>query len=221
MTMFTREAVETLSSKLGEPAWMREFRLQAFEKFESMPMPTTGDEPWRRTDIRRFKLNEIGPSLNGDGSAEELPSYLGEQLTEDATGGILVEVDGTVVKYELDAAASEQGVIFCDMHTAVRDHPELVRAHFMNKAVRVDEGKFAALHGAFWRGGTFLYVPRGVKAPPMHSALWSNGGKTYSHTLVVLEEGAEAVLIDEYAHQAALASAITWLDATRMGCVLR
>jgi Fe-S cluster assembly protein SufD len=85
------------------------------------------------------------------------------------------------------------------MHTAVREHPELVRKHFMTEGVRVDEGKFAALHGAFWRGGIFLYVPRGVKAPPMHTALWSNSGKTYSHTLVVLEEGAEAVLIDEYA----------------------
>ena len=198
MTTFTREAVEQLSNSLGEPAWMREFRLQAFEEYEKMPVPTTGDEPWRRTDIRRFKLDEIGPSLNGDGSADNLPSYLGEQLTEDATGGILVEVDGVVVQFELDEAASDQGVIFCDMHTAVREHPELVKAHFMSEAVLVTEGKFAALHGAFWRGGTFLYVPRGVKAPPMHSALWSNSGKTYSHTLVVLEEGAEAVLIDEY-----------------------
>ncbi len=201
MTMYTREAVEKLSAALGEPAWMREFRLQAFDKYESMPVPTTKDEPWRRTDIRRFKLDEIGPSLNGDGSAEGLPGYLGEQLTPDATGGILVEVDGTVVQYELDAAAREQGVIFCDMHTAVREHSELVRKHFMTEAVHVDEGKFAALHGAFWRGGTFLYVPRGVKAPPMHSALWSSNGKTYSHTLVVLEEGAEAVLIDEYASE--------------------
>jgi Fe-S cluster assembly protein SufD len=199
MTTFTREAVEELSSRLGEPEWMREFRLQAFDKYESLPLPTTGDEPWRRTDIRRFRLDEIGPSLNGDGSAEGLPAYLGAQLTEDATGGIMVEVDGTVVQLELDSAASDQGIIFCDMHTAVREHSDLVQAHFMTKGVRVDEGKFAALHGAFWRGGTFLYVPRGVKAPPMHSALWSNKGKTYSHTLVVLEERAEAVLIDEYA----------------------
>jgi Fe-S cluster assembly protein SufD len=200
-TTYTREAVEELSAKLGEPEWMREFRLRAFEVYESMPVPTTSDEPWRRTDIRRFKLDEIGPSLNGDGSAVGLPAYLGEQLTEDATSGILVEVDGTVVQYELDEAAREQGIIFCDMHTAVREHPELIRSHFMNECVKVDEGKFAALHGAFWRGGTFLYVPRGVIAPPMHSALWSKSGKTYSHTLVVLEEGAEAVLIDEYASE--------------------
>jgi len=208
MTTYTREAVEQLSSSLGEPEWMREFRLQAFEEYEKLPVPTTSDEPWRRTDIRRFKLDDIGPSLNGDGSAEGLPLYLGEQLTEDATGGILVEADGKVVKFELDEAASDQGVIFCDMQTAVREHSELVQKHFMNEGVQVNEGKFAAMHGAFWRGGTFLYVPRGVKAPPMHSALWSNSGKTYSHTLVVLEEGAEAVLIDEYASESHSGQAI-------------
>jgi Fe-S cluster assembly protein SufD len=201
MTTFTREALAELSNTLNEPAWMRDFRQEAFEQYERLPMPTTDDEPWRRTNIRRLKLDEIGPSLNGNGVASNLPAYLGEQLTEDATGGILVEVDGVAVQYEFDQAAQDQGIVFCDMHTAVREHGDLVRKHFMTEAVRASEGKFAALHGAFWRGGTFLYVPKGVKAPPMHSALWSNSGKTFSHTLVVLEEGAEAVLIDEYASE--------------------
>ncbi|UCG23492.1 MAG: Fe-S cluster assembly protein SufD, partial [Chloroflexota bacterium] len=186
MTRFTREALVELSNVLVEPAWMRDFRLEAFEQYEQLPVPTTEDEPWRLTNIRRLKLDEIGPSLNGNGAANNLPAYLGEQLTEDATGGILVEVDGVVVQFELDQVAKDQGIVFCDMHTAVREHGDLVRKHFMTEAVRVNEGKFAALHGAFWRGGTFLYVPRGVKAPPMHSALWSNSGKTFSHTLVVL-----------------------------------
>ena len=201
MTTFTREALAELSNTLNEPAWMRDFRQEAFEQYEQLPMPTTDDEPWRRTSIRRLKLDEIGPSLNGNGAASNLPAFLGEQLTEDVTGGILVEVDGVAVQYEFDQAAQDQGIVFCDMHTAVREHGDLVRKHFMTEAVRASEGKFAALHGAFWRGGTFLYVPKGVKAPPMHSALWSNSGKTFSHTLVVLEEGAEAVLIDEYASE--------------------
>ncbi|HSM58412.1 MAG TPA: Fe-S cluster assembly protein SufD [Candidatus Sulfomarinibacteraceae bacterium] len=197
---YSREAVETLSALLDEPAWMRDFRLQAWEVYENTPMPTLQDEPWRRTDLRRLKLEQIGPSLNGKGVEAEVPAYLGEQLTEDRAGGVLLLVDGEVTKYELSDELREQGVIFCDMHTAVREYPELVKEHFMSEAVLVSEGKFAALHGAFWRGGTFLYVPKGVKAAaPLHSALWSASGKTYSHTLVVIEEGAEAVLIDEYA----------------------
>jgi Fe-S cluster assembly protein SufD len=199
MTSFTREAVEQVSLANDEPVWMRDFRFGAWRSFDAMRMPTTNDEPWRRTDLRRLKLDDIGPSLNGSGAGADVPSYLGEQLTEDRTGGILVQVDGTTQKHEVSEELDSQGVIFCDMNTAVRQHPELVRKFFMTEAVLPDEGKFAALHGAFWRGGTFLYVPRGVRAAaPLHSALWSVEGKTFTHTLVVVEEGGEALLIDEY-----------------------
>lgn len=203
MTEFTLEAVERLSADLGEPEWMAKFREQAWETYQSLPMPTTSDEAWRRTDLRRFKLEQIGPSTNGAGAQlDNVPSYLGEQLTEDRAGGILVQVDGVTRQYEISDRLKEQGVIFCDMHTAVREHADLVQQHFMTEGVPTSDGKFAALHGAFWKGGTFLYIPKGVKAAaPLHSALWAQNGKTYSHTLVIVEEGAEAVLIDEYASE--------------------
>lgn len=198
--MFSREAVLELSAKFNEPDWMRELRLQAWDLYQSIPMPTTNDEAWRRSDLRRFKLNEIGPSLNGHGTGEAVPAYLGEQLTEEVVGGTLVQVDGVTTKYELSDELKAQGVIFCDMHTAVAEHGDLVRKYFMTQAVKADEGKFAALHGAFWRGGTFLYVPKNVvAAAPLHSVLWSTTGKTFTHTLVVLDTGAEAVFMDEYA----------------------
>ncbi len=202
MTAFTEEAVRKLSTALDEPEWMLAFRLQAFAQFEQTPMPTTQDEPWRRTNLRRFKLDKVGPSLNGDGAGVVVPDYLGEQLTEDKAGGVLVEVDGAVTHCELSDELKAQGVIFCDMHTAVRQHADLVKKHFMTEAVPVTDGKFAALHAAFWRGGVFLYVPRNVKAAaPLHTALWSASGQTFSHTLVLLEPGAEAALIDEYASE--------------------
>lgn len=202
MKTFTQDEVRKLSANLAEPDWMLEQRLVAWQNFDSMPMPTTKDEPWRRTDLRRFKLEEIGPYLNGHATNVPVPSYLGERLTEDDAGGILVQVDGNTRKYEFSQQMKEQGIIFCDMATAVRDHPDLVKKHFMTKAVTYSSGKFAALHGAFWRGGTFLYVPRNVQAAaPLHSALWSVEGKTFTHTLVILEEGAEAQLIDEYASE--------------------
>jgi Fe-S cluster assembly protein SufD len=200
MTTFSREAVIELSQGLDEPAWMLEQRLRAWELYESMPMPTTNDEPWRRTDIRRLKLDKVGPSLNGGGTAEGMPAYLGEQLTEDKAGGILVQVDGVTHQHELSAELRAQGVIFCDMSSAVREYPQLVQRAFMTEAVTSEQGKFAALHGAFWRGGAFLYVPKNVvAAAPLHSALWAAGGKTFTHTLVLVEEGAQALFIDEYA----------------------
>ncbi|MFZ0544748.1 MAG: Fe-S cluster assembly protein SufD [Candidatus Promineifilaceae bacterium] len=200
MTALNKEAVLNLSADLNEPEWMRDFRLRAWEQYEQMPLPTTKDEPWRRTDLRRLKLDNVAPSANGVGKDNNIPGYLGEQLTEDKTGGILVQVDGVTQNYDLSEELKAQGVIFCDMDTAVREHPELVQKYFMTEAVMVDEGKFAALHGAMWRGGTFLYVPPNVEAAaPMHSALWAVNGKTYTHTLVVLDTGSKATLIDEYA----------------------
>jgi Fe-S cluster assembly protein SufD len=201
MGKFTREAVEKLSASLQEPEWMLAFRLQAFETYQALPMPTTNDEAWRRTDIRRLKLDEIAPSVNGDAATEaEIPSYLNQQLTVDKTGGNLLQVDGVTRHYELSDELAAQGVIFCDMHTAVAQYPELVQKHFMTEGVAITEGKFAAMHGAFWRGGTFLYVPKNVKAvAPVHSVLWNENGRTFTHTLVVVEEGAEVVFMDEYA----------------------
>lgn len=201
MAAFTKDAVEKLSASLEEPNWMLERRLQAWAVYEQMPMPTIQDEAWRRTDIRRFKLDQLGPSLNGSATADTaVPAYLGSQLTEDKAGGVLVQVDGVVQQEELSEALKAQGVIFCDMTTAVRQYGDLVKEYFMTQVVQPTEGKFAALHGAFWRGGVFLYVPKNVKAAaPLHSALWSASGKTFTHTLVVIDEGAEAIFIDEYA----------------------
>lgn len=201
MTAFTREAVEKLSASLQEPEWMRQFRLRAFTVYENTPMPTQNDEEWRRTNLRRLKLDEIGPSVNGDAATTaEIPSFLNQQLTTDETGGNLLQVDGVTRLYEFSDEMQAQGVIFCDMHTAVAQYPDLVQKHFMTDGVQVTEGKFAALHGAFWRGGTFLYVPKNTKAAaPFHSVLWSENGKTFTHTLVVIEDGAEAVFMDEYA----------------------
>lgn len=201
MTAFTRDAVKQLSASLNEPDWMLEFRLQAFDVYENTPMPTTKDEPWRRTSLRRLKMDQVSPSINGDAAVDaEIPAFLNTQLTEDKAGGNMLQIDGVTQQFELSEELQEQGIIFCDMHTAVQEHPDLVQEYFMTKGVQVDEGKFAALHGAFWRGGTFLYAPKNVKAvAPFHTVLWSVNGRTFTHTLVVLEEGSEAVFMDEYA----------------------
>ncbi|MEM7335830.1 MAG: Fe-S cluster assembly protein SufD [Chloroflexota bacterium] len=199
--MFTKDAVKELSASLNEPEWMLQFRLKAFDLFEAFEMPTTSDEAWRRTNLRRFKLDKASPTLNGVVASDaDLPEFLGNQLTTDEAGGNMLQVDGVTRQFEVSSELTDQGVIFCDMHTAVNEHPELVQRYFMTDGVKVSDGKFAALHGAFWRGGTFLYVPKNVKASaPVHTVLWSGNGKTYTHTLVVVEEGAEGVFMDEYA----------------------
>ena len=94
-----------------------------------------------------------------------------------------------------------KGVIFTDMDTALEKHCDLLGADFMTKVVKANDGYFAALHGAFWQGGTFVYVPRGVEVPlPLRAAMWiEQRHAAFPHTLIVLEAGARAVFIDEYA----------------------
>ena len=120
----------------------------------------------------------------------------------DEPAGTLLQVDGTTLRCQLDERWSELGVIFTGMETAVREHGELLREFFMTRAVRPDHGKFAALHAAFWRGGTFLYVPAGVEVDaPFQSVLWGTAGKTFAHTLLVLERDARATIINEFASE--------------------
>ena len=164
---FTRRAVEELSSLRGEPDWVREKRLAAWEAYEAIPMPTRTDEEWRRTDIRRLPIGDVAPYATPNGRVDsvtalqpEVAAVLGD---EERRAGLTVQVDSSSVFSELSADLAEQGVVFCDLATAIEKYPDLVKQHFMTEAVPVDDNKFAALHGAFWSGGTFVYVPAGVQ----------------------------------------------------------
>ncbi len=93
-----------------------------------------------------------------------------------------------------------KGVIFTDMETALKKHSDLLEPIFMTQIVKPNDGYFAALHGSFWQGGTFVYVPKGVEVPlPLRAATWlKNRHSAFSHTLIILEAGARAVFVDEY-----------------------
>ena len=127
MTLYTREAVEEISHSLNEPEWMREFRHHSLEIYNSMPMPTMKDEPWRRTDIHRLKLDSIGQSNNGNFSVVQPHEYLAEPQSVDKSSGVLVQENGISRKYEVDLELTQMGVIFCGMDEAVREHEVLVR----------------------------------------------------------------------------------------------
>lgn len=193
----TREGVEQLSALKGEPEWMLERRLQAWHQFERLPMPTRQDEEWRRTDLSSLDLTSLTPFASPEGTAVDSPLQL-----ESGAGGVLTQRNSVAFEHSLVADLSHRGVIFTDLDSALRDHPELVREYFMTDAVRVDYNKFAALNGAFWSGGSFLYVPKGAKAElPLRTlyTLSASDAALFSHSLIVIEEGAEVTCIEEYA----------------------
>jgi len=199
-------ALRELSASTGEPSWMLDRRMEAWKAFERMGMPTKSDEEWRRTDLSLLNLSAIS-SVRAEvgaepGSFSELPepvrTLLGEKRQE---GGLLVRTDSGVSHTSIVRDAVTDGVLFNDMDSAVRDHPDLVRRYF-GGLVAPSEGKLIALHYALWSGGAFVVVPRHVQvALPLETLSWSDtrGHAVMPHTVVVLEEGAELFLVEQLA----------------------
>jgi Fe-S cluster assembly protein SufD len=210
LTGFTRESLEALMALRDEPAWMRDRRWEAWRVLLDTPYPTTHDEPWRRTDIKALPLSEfsvLGQPPKPGQALKSVPADWRRAQKSDDISGALLSADGMMVGQAATDDLASSGVVFTDMDTALREHADLVEPYFLTEAVRLNDDYFAALHGAFWRGGTFLYVPRGVEvALPLRSFTWLGKNDTsLTHTLVVMEPGSRAVLIDEFGSGSGLA----------------
>jgi Fe-S cluster assembly protein SufD len=201
---FSRRAAEELSLRRGEPEWVRELRLKAWETYEEIPMPKRTDEEWRRTDIRRVPIDDVIPftQLQGKISAkDELPQGVLSAVSSDVgASGLNVQIDSSTAYTSVADSVTQQGVIFTDLTTAIEQHPDLVKQYLLS-AVPADDNKFAALNAAFWSGGTFLYVPEGVEVEvPFRSVVYNQtpGASILAHTLIVAEEEASVVLVDHW-----------------------
>ena len=205
------EAVEALSASKNEPAWMRDKRRAAWQLSQELPMPADTDEAWRRTDLRGLDLGQYAamPSQAEAVSArEQLPAYLAPHLAmpETTVGGLMVHHDGSALWQTLETDLAAQGVIFCDLDTAVQQHAALVEEHFMTEAVPVDTDAFTALHGALWQGGVFLYVPKGVQVQVPLQALAVHAaasGMVQPHLLLIADAQSDVTLVDEQVSQSA------------------
>ncbi|MES0360371.1 MAG: Fe-S cluster assembly protein SufD [Anaerolineales bacterium] len=192
---------EMIPLNTDSPEFMRRYREQAWQDFQNFPMPTTSDEPWRRTDIRKLKVGTFRLPDNGEVSnLPAIPDELLQSLVGDQHAGQIV-LDSGGAQSNIDETLKDQGVIFTDLKSAERKHPEILKK-ILGKIVKSDEGKFAALAAAFAENGVLVYVPKGIEVlHPLHSILWGpgNGLAHFSHILIWLEEGASLT----YVHEAA------------------
>ena len=194
---FTAEAVADLVRGRDEPDWMRERRQAAWQAYEQMPMPTRQDEEWRRTDLRGLRLDQVEPY--GPAGREQV-TLLPATERDEQLAGFLGLRDAELVERQLAEEWAAKGVILTDLATAVREHADVVRDHFMTRCVPPTDSKFAALHGAFWDNGTFLYVPRGVAVTaPLRVVVSADtpGRASLPHTLIILAEGSQATFVEE------------------------
>ncbi|MEM7811219.1 MAG: Fe-S cluster assembly protein SufD [Planctomycetota bacterium] len=195
---FTEEVFEKFLASRDEPAWLTERRREAFALYERFAAEPLDPEEFRRLELRTFHPEGFGLSAAAT-KATPLATRLGES-TEFA--GRVTHVDGHVSDSRLADELRSKGVIFGDLDNVVRDHADRLESLLMTEAVKPEDGRFAAWHAAFWTGGTALIVPSGVSIEaPLHSLIAITGGGVadLSHTLVVVEDGASATLLEETA----------------------
>lgn len=180
---------------------LTDFRCRAWEVYQSLPLPATNEEAWRRTDLRTLPAATFRlPAPEAHRDLPPVPPELLKPLTADQHGGQIVLLPGGA-RLDLDPALAEQGVIFTDLQAAEREHPELLN-RLAGQIVRPEEGKFAALASAFSQSGILLYVPKGVTVgQPLHSVLWGPGSGLahVSHILVWVDDGASVTYVHETA----------------------
>ncbi|HXF82154.1 MAG TPA: Fe-S cluster assembly protein SufB [bacterium] len=191
------EVVAMISQMKGEPDWMRAFRLHAYEAFLAKPMPTWG------ADLSTINFDDIyyyiKPTEKPAESWEELPEEI--KRTYDRLGipeaerkflaGVGAQYESEVVYHNLKEEWERLGVIFLDTDSALREHPDLVREYF-GTVVPPEDNKFAALNSAVWSGGSFVYVPAGVKVDiPLQAYFRINARNVgqFERTLIICEPG--------------------------------
>ncbi|WP_254512074.1 Fe-S cluster assembly protein SufD [Anatilimnocola floriformis] len=197
---FSTEAFEAFLKTRHEPEWLTQLRRHCWEIFQRLDWPARNDEEWIRTDIRLLKLSQYSLPQDNNKPADPPPALLAEGVQ---LAGHVTAVDGKPQSAAVDKKWTDKGVVFGSLDELVNTHGELVQKYLLTRAVNPEYDRFAALHGACWSGGHFLYVPRNVSiGDPFHflSAL-SAGGADLGHTLIVLEEGAEATVMCETASQ--------------------
>ncbi len=199
-----KQTVAQISLMKQEPEWMREFRLKSYEIFTQKPMPRWGP------DLSKINFDDIyyyiKPVKDQASSWEELPPEIKE--TYDRIGipeaekkylaGVSAQYESEVVYESFNKALVKQGVIFCDMDTAVKKHPDLVKKYF-GTLIPPNDNKFAALNSAVWSGGSFVYVPAGIKVGlPLQAYFRINSEKfgQFERTLIIAEEGSSVHYIE-------------------------
>ncbi len=201
----TPEIIEKLSKEKSDPEWMREFRLKSLETYNEMPLPNWGPS------IEGLDMDHIAtyvrPKTDMKNDWNDVPQDIKDtferlgipQAERKSLAGVGAQYDSELVYHNVKSEVAEQGVIYTDMESALKgEYAEMVHEYFM-KLVTPRDHKFAALHGAVWSGGSFVYVPKGVQVSiPLQSyfRLNAKGAGQFEHTLIIVDEGASLHFIE-------------------------
>lgn len=198
------DIVRQISAKKEEPQWMLDFRLKAYKHFVQRPMPTWGG------DLSKLDLDEIyfylKPAEAEGKNWDEVPADIKRtferlgipEAEQKFLAGVGAQYESEMVYHNIQQHLADKGVIFKSIEQGLRDHPDLFREHF-GKIIPIEDNKFAALNSAVWSGGSFVYVPKGVKIEmPLQAYFRVNSPDQgqFERTLIIVDEGAEAHYVE-------------------------
>ena len=201
----TEDIVLEISEKKNDPKWMRDFRLKSLEIYNKSEMPNWGP------DISGLNVDNIvtyvKPNTEMSQTWEEVPEDIKNtfeklgipEAERKSLAGVGAQFDSELVYHNLQEEVARQGVIYTDIESALHGpYGKMIEEHFMRLVPPTDH-KFAALHGAVWSGGSFVYVPKGVNVGiPLQSyfRLNAKGAGQFEHTLIIVDEGAQLPFIE-------------------------
>ena len=193
----SREIVEEISAMKGEPEWMRDFRLKSLDYFRKRPMPNWG------ADLSDIDFDDIyyyiRPAEKMGETWDEVPEYIRDtfeklgipEAERKFLAGVGAQYESEVIYHSLREDLQKMGVVFLDMDSSVREYPELVKKYF-GTVIPANDNKFAALNSAVWSGGSFIYVPEGVKVEvPLQAYFRINAENMgqFERTLIICAPG--------------------------------
>jgi Fe-S cluster assembly protein SufB len=199
-----RDIVVQISAMKGEPQWMLDFRLKALEHFMQRPMPTWGG------NLGQLNLDEIyfyaKPTDKEGRTWDEVPANIKEtfdrlgipEAEQKFLSGVGAQYESEMVYHSVQKHLAEKGVIFKSIENGLRDHPDLFREYF-GKVIPIEDNKFAALNSAVWSGGSFVYIPPGVKVDlPLQAYFRINTAELgqFERTLIIADEGSQAHYVE-------------------------
>ena len=201
----TPEIVEQISDEKNDPEWMKELRLKSLEIYNEMKVPEWGPSI-DGLDMDHI-VTYVKPKTKMTADWEEVPEEIKDtferlgipQAERESLAGVGAQYDSELVYHNVKKEVADQGVVYTDLESAMHGpYEEMIRKHFM-KLITPRDHKFAALHGAVWSGGSFVYVPPGVKVEiPLQSYFRLNapGAGQFEHTLIIVDEGADLHFIE-------------------------
>ena len=201
----TPEIVDRLSKEKGDPVWMQQFRLRSLQIYNQLPVPDWGPS-LEGLDMENI-ATYVRPNTKMQNDWKNVPKDIKEtferlgipEAERRSLAGVGAQYDSELVYHNVREEVAAEGVVYTDMESAMKgEYADMVRKYFM-KLVTPRDHKFAALHGAVWSGGSFVYVPKGVQVSiPLQSyfRLNAKGAGQFEHTLIIVDEGASLHFIE-------------------------